>query len=250
MAVALTGRILSFGGGVNTVALLLELVARRDPFEEVVFADTQGEWRETYNYLTRYVRPFCADNEIPFTVVLGDEDKLGTVSLEEWCLRERKTPSRRHRWCTDRFKIRPIKDYVRKTYGKAVCLMGIDYDEITRIHEPHYSEISNIYPLVDWKWTRTMCERTILRHGWMVPRKSGCWYCPFQRVHDWRALLVGHPDLFGRAETLERNSESYPRFVLSGTNKPLARLKVRFGDGFAKIEDFLEEPCDSGYCFL
>ena len=43
--------VLSFGGGVNSVALMVVLLQEGLPFDEAVFADTGGEVPETYQYL-------------------------------------------------------------------------------------------------------------------------------------------------------------------------------------------------------
>jgi 3'-phosphoadenosine 5'-phosphosulfate sulfotransferase (PAPS reductase)/FAD synthetase len=43
--------ILSFGGGVNSVALMIWLVENQQPLDEVIFADTGAEVPETYGYL-------------------------------------------------------------------------------------------------------------------------------------------------------------------------------------------------------
>lgn len=249
-------RILSFGGGVNTVALLLLLEQREVVYEGVVFADTEGEWPETYAYLKTYVLPFCQENDISFNIVHADKEKLGVTSLEEWCLKNESTPSRMHRWCTDRWKIRAIREFVRERFGRAICLMGIDYDEVHRMHQPHYAQIRSEYPLVEWKMTRLYCQNVIESHGWPVPSKSGCFFCPFQRNDVWRELFLTHPELYERAEFVERSNRGYPEWVLSnakrgGKGVPLSELKVRFGHGFTQLEEFMqEEPCDNGWCEL
>jgi len=69
-------RFLSFGAGVQTTALLLI-----DTFDEVIFADAQGEKDPTYDYMEKYTKPYCEEKGMRFTVVQRKE------SLEQFCLR-------------------------------------------------------------------------------------------------------------------------------------------------------------------
>jgi len=54
-----------------------------------------------------------------------------------------------------------------------------------------------------------------------------------------------------RARRLEENQQHYPRYVLSGTGLPLSRLASRkFGEGNYKLDSWLDETCETGFCFL
>ena len=55
-----TRHVLSFGGGVNSAALMVVLLREGLPFDEAVFADTGGEVPETYQYLET-ARQYLAD---------------------------------------------------------------------------------------------------------------------------------------------------------------------------------------------
>ncbi len=240
---------MSFGAGVQTTALMVT-----DHFDEIVFADTGAEWPETYEYLEKIVLPYVQEHNIKFTVVRGQETLEGKLAttLEDYCLQRRITPSRQHRWCTDRYKIKPIRKYVKAQGWElpATSVMGISYDEFHRMHTPHWHEYTFEYPLVDKRLTRQDCERIIKEHGLPVPRKSGCYYCPFQRIAMWKELYLNHPDLFGRARQLEEVSKSYPKYVLCGNGKSLAQIAGRLGEGSHSLDDFISEPCDQGYCMV
>ena len=60
--------VLSFGGGVNSIALMVVLLREGLPFDEAVFADTGGEVPETYQYVETATQ-YLADHEVPLTVV-------------------------------------------------------------------------------------------------------------------------------------------------------------------------------------
>jgi hypothetical protein len=78
-------------------------------------------------------------------------------------------------------------------------LLGISADEAHRQPE-------RIRPLVERGIDRRQCTQIILEAGLPVPRKSGCWLCPFQKLSQWRELYIRHPDLFERAARLEEAS--------------------------------------------
>lgn len=240
-------RFLSFGGGVQTTALLL----MRDivPFDEVVFADTGNEWPGTYEYMEKWSKPYCEEHSIPFISVRNSDYD----SLEDMCLQKKITPSRLQRWCTDKAKIRPIRKYVKEHLdGKAVAVMGISFDEYQRMHDPHWNEYTFEYPLIERHITREMCKDIIRKHGWPVPPKSGCWFCPFQRAKQWKELYQTEPLLYKRAITIEENSSGFPEFHMIG-DRSLRSLASKFGDGTKKLEEFgleYEENECGGNCML
>ena len=61
---------LSYGGGIQTFSLLVMIQHGIIPIvDEIIFADTGLEKRETYDHIETVVRPICQSLEIPFTVV-------------------------------------------------------------------------------------------------------------------------------------------------------------------------------------
>lgn len=46
--------VVSYGGGVNSTALVIGLLERHQPLDCVLFADTGGEKPETYEFLSRF----------------------------------------------------------------------------------------------------------------------------------------------------------------------------------------------------
>ena len=86
------------------------------------------------------------------------------------------------RWCTREYKIIPLQRYCGAN--------GIEFDSLAvgiAADESH-RQPGKIRPLVDWGMTRDDCARTIASAGLPIPRRSGCWCCPFQTVAQWREL--------------------------------------------------------------
>lgn len=242
--------ILSFGGGVNTIAIL-HIPDVMGKVDEVIFADTGGEHPETYDYIRTYAEPFIKKLDIPFTVVRGHENADGVTveSLEEACLRWKIIPSRMLRFCTDKFKLKPIHKYLERYHGEEIhAVIGIAWDEAHRMNQSRWDSYIPEYPLVDRKITREGCIKIIREVGWPVPPKSGCFYCPFQRTKRWKEMRHSHPDLWNRAITMEENGSRFPDFLISNFNVPLRRVDARMG---LDLDNFIEEDEEcGGVCFV
>ena len=198
--------ILSFGAGVNTVALMVMLVRDRAPLDGVVFADTGGETPDTYESV-KVARGYLGEFDIPFTIVKAHHrgtDLYGTA------LRRQVIPSVQWRWCTRDFKVNPIHRYYRELGGHVNQYVGIAFDEVHRIRDSRETYVTNLYPLVDQRLTRQDCIKIISEAGLPVPEKSGCYFCPFNSTQRWTRILKRHPDLFTKAIELEENSKHFP----------------------------------------
>lgn len=227
----------------NSTALLHVLLDEGLPIDEVVFADTGAEKPETYAYMAEWILPFLAARGVPYARVAAKE------TLEERCLRGHTVPDRRYRWSTRDYKIRPITRHLRPHAERGVTVyIGIAFEELDRMRDGHRPWITNAYPLVDRRIDRAGCEAVLRAKGWPVPPKSGCYFCPFARISEWRDLLERHPDLWARARRIEENGSKYPEFSLvRGT---LAQLEERFRrEGRQLTLDAARGDCDGGYCF-
>lgn len=183
---------LSFGAGVNSTALLLLLVDEGVKFE-AVFSDTGCEHPETYDHLQR-----MKDEGYKFTWLRPEVS--GTTTLYDYLMKYKTLPHWKRRLCTVKWKRAPLDKYV-----KTPCTMyiGYDYEERRRRHLRDRKGIHFEYPLIERLITRQGCEKIISEHGLPVPRRSGCWLCPFQPLADWKRLRDNHPALFKKAIALE-----------------------------------------------
>lgn len=231
--------ILSFGAGVNSTAQLVLHLQGLLHFDALIFADTQGEHPQTYTYLEEVVKPACIENDLPLHIVTN-----GSLYDDYW---DRNIiPFRRFRSCTDKYKIRPIRRFLKTQYGEDfVTSLGIDYGEKHRSMK--YEGVFE-FPLIENKIDRQGCKDIIKEYGWDVPIKSGCFFCPFTTKRGWLRLLSENRDLFLRAEAFEKNCRAYPKYTL--TNKPLERIRESV-DNQTSLSNWVEvegEPCL--YCHI
>ena len=176
----------------NSTALMILLREKGMPFE-AIFADTGCEWPETYEHIAR-----LKEAGWPITTVRGSEG--GIENIYDYGLRYRILPSVWNRWCTTKFKTKPIYAY---TETPAVMYLGIDAGEEHRAKPSRQKGIEYGFPLIEWGIGRQGCIEIIKKTGMAVPPKSGCWLCPFQRTGQVRLLRDVHPELYCKVKILE-----------------------------------------------
>lgn len=191
---------LSFGGGVNSVALYLYLIEQKIEFESV-FVDHGTDWPETYEYLDMFQEWIMDRDYTPITVLKPEKG-----NLYDYCWDHRMVPSGFQRWCTRIFKVEVLLNYY---CGQGFEFIGIDADEKRRAKIQTRKGFEARYPLIEADIGRRECKKLILSHGLPVPMKSGCYICPFQRVNQWKELRRKHPDLFCKASQLEQRNIEY-----------------------------------------
>jgi 3'-phosphoadenosine 5'-phosphosulfate sulfotransferase (PAPS reductase)/FAD synthetase len=233
----LTKHILSYGGGVNSVALLLHLLEEKEPLDEIIFADTGGELPETYTYL-KIMKKYLEEYNIPFKLVTS---KSG--SLYERCERRRVIPSQVWRWCTRDFKIIPIYAYYRSLGTQVNQYLGISYEERDRKRESGASYVSNIYPLIEEKITRDECIDLIKKAGLELPVRSGCFFCPFNSVSRWVEIYKKHSNLYTKAVALEENSKHFPKQKLMKLSLDTLKNQLEKRESLPQIQ--ITKPCGS-----
>jgi hypothetical protein len=197
---------ISFGAGVNSVAMAIMLIEDgwRGP---IVFADTGSEWPETYCYV-RIFNAWLKERGLEITV-LAPEQRQGetAIPLYDYCWQKGIVPYLAARWCTDKWKIKPLSRWCRAREDQdneyMDRLLGFAADEA---HRAKLIE-GRRYPLVEEGITRRECQRIIARAGLHVPIKSGCYFCPGQRLDGWRRLYYEYPDLYEKAARLEENAD-------------------------------------------
>lgn len=211
--------VLSFGGGVNSTALLCGLWERfRSVPDLVLFADTGGEREHTYEHV-RVMEKWVLERGGGFeTVTNADPEgkRHGHKSLEDECHRNQTLPSLAFgfKGCSAKWKRQPMDRFLREhpmvlnSWSQdqpVVRLIGIDADEAHRSKDIDGGKQWRYErPLVDWGWGREECIEAIKRAGLEVPKKSACWFCPAMKKHEVLDLAERNPDLFDRAAKMEQ----------------------------------------------
>ena len=212
--------VVSYGGGINSTALIILLVKKKIPLDYVIFSDTGNEMPETYEYLD-VIKRYLSRRNIPLEIVHvrnGD-------SLSDRCLRRKVVPSQIWRWCTRDMKVTPIHAFYRSLKSHVYQYMGIDYNEIHRMKPSREEYVTNLYPLVDYKIDREECVCIIKQARLPVPVKSGCYLCPFNSMTRWAEIYKKHPDLYRHAMKIEENGKHFGSQTLAPKGYTLRRLE-------------------------
>lgn len=210
--------IVSYGGGVNSTAMLIGMTARGIPADCIIFADTGGERPNTYSY-TKYFSKWLKQNGMPEITIVARVDQNGDIlTLEQNCLENRILPSIAYGFkkCSLKFKVQPQDKFcnnhqeMRATWRrgeKVIKYIGIDAGEPQRAKFNEDEKYIYSYPLIEWGWGREQCINIIEGAGLCKPGKSSCFFCPSMKKHEILSLKQNYPDLLERALRLERNAE-------------------------------------------
>lgn len=259
----MTYRAFSFGGGVQSMAVLVLAAQGRIQYDAFVFANV-GEDSEnpaTLAYLTDIARPYAAKHGLLLEEVRWVRRDGGFVSLYDAATAPTKdvpipawlgSGAPGNRKCTERWKIGPVARYL-KAHAPAVLGMGISLDEIQRVRtNSGFTHYTVEYPLIDLHLRRRDCVAIIEGAGLPVPPKSSCWFCPFQSPRRWQAMRHAQPEQFAKAVTLEktinakRSALGRDAVFLSSDGKPL--MDATSNDRQLEMFSTVEDACDSGYC--
>ncbi|MDR7279891.1 phosphoadenosine phosphosulfate reductase [Catenuloplanes atrovinosus] len=193
-----TLRVVSYGGGVQSTALLALAAADRIDFRTLVFANVgaDSEHPSTLAYIRDVAGPYARRHGIELVerrrtrrdgtteTLCGRLTRAGSRSLPISVRMSNGAPGTRS--CTADFKIKVLAGWLRENGATparpATVAVGISLDELHRVHnrrEHRYERVT--YPLLDLRLDRSACLRIIREAGLPVPGKSACWFCPFTR---------------------------------------------------------------------
>lgn len=209
----------SFGGGVNSTAMLIGMVERGERCDLILFADTGGEKPHTYEHIERFSKWLQFVGMPPIQTVKKVRQSGAIHALEEDCLEKHMLPSIAYgfKTCSQKFKIQPQDKYCNNLVAckaawaageKVIKLIGYDMDEPHRTVKLYDDDkYSFRYPLIEWNWGREECVEAIMRAGQRVPDKSACFFCPSSKKSEIMELRRIYPDLAKRAVAMEQNAQ-------------------------------------------
>lgn len=257
-------RVVSYGGGVQSTALLVLAAQRRIPHRTFLFANVgeDSEHPDSLRYVREIAAPYAEAHDIEL-VELHKVRKGETDTLRQAISRGRRViPFRRYkdgppmsRACTSEWKVGVVaKELKRRGATKAspaLVALGISVDEIQRAQDgvdPRNPTQRREYPLLGLGMHRRDCAAAISDAGLPVPPKSSCFFCPFHDAEAWRTLKRNRPDLFAQSceveAELSASSKDGRVVFLTRSGLPLADAV----DDQAQLPG-MGDDCDSGYCF-
>jgi 3'-phosphoadenosine 5'-phosphosulfate sulfotransferase (PAPS reductase)/FAD synthetase len=247
-------QVLSFGGGVQSTAMVLLIKEGKLPKPDlIIHSDTGSEMPHT-EPIIKAIENISNELNIPFKIVKSHRGRLHQDYINRSTV-----PVVGIRSCTLNFKVFPQRREIRKIVGNnkgvllAECWLGITTDEEKRRIDSDLKWIGNKFPLLDdYRLSRKDCLEICIKHNLNV-KKSGCFCCPYQGKKGFINLYRNHPDLFDICLTMEKNYQN--RFKVKKSLTPnLSTLKdLQISDLFTFGGEIIQEDesnCNSGGCFL
>jgi hypothetical protein len=111
------------------------------------------------------------------------------VSLDGLIRRQNALPNWRQRWCTRILKIEPFAAYLA-TQAPAICYVGLRADEPLR-EGGDYRAVPHVYqryPMREWGWNLSDVHSYLEHRGVIIPKRTDCRKCFFQRLIEWYEL--------------------------------------------------------------
>ena len=222
-------RIISYGGGVQSTAMVIMAATRNPEFEAAcggpidaaLFSNVgdDSEHPATLDYVRNVIQPWAAEHGLPVEI-LTRQDKNGNdrTLYGDMINRDRMlaipmpvrmangAPGRRT--CTVDYKVKVIHKWL-KAHGAsaenpAIQAIGISTDEFQRASDRHEPFERRIYPLITMGMSRQDCLNVPETVGLPTPGKSSCYFCPYHRPAVWSEMRRDEPELFWKSVELER----------------------------------------------
>jgi uncharacterized protein YbdZ (MbtH family) len=222
-------RALSLGWGVQSFTLAAMVALGELPAADIVIdADTHHEKRRTYAFKQRWA-PWLAAHGLHLVTVSDPSAQSGAAANRSGGIfipaftYNGQTKGQLRRQCTSRWKIRPIRRYLKAQRGpkpsrgprRPVELwLGISTDEAGRMRDSDAKYITNTWPLIEMQLSRSDCIAWLEAHGLEIPPKSACTFCPYQTMAAWNDLAQEEADLQEAISMDRRIRKARPPFDL------------------------------------
>lgn len=233
--------IVSFSGGKDSTAMLLMMLEKGMPIDDIIFCDTGAEFPAMYEhikqvekYIKRPITILKAKYDYEF-YLLHYEKKTRKGEIKKGL----SFPDAKIRWCTAYLKRDVFKRYLKKYKGEEIKqYIGIAYDEPKRIKD-------KCYPLYDWQITEKQALEYCYSKGftWGGLYKNfnrvSCWCCPLKGINELRKLRKFYPDLWDKLKDWQTKTSR--KFT---PNASVFELEERFAkeDRIAKWKEENEIP--------
>lgn len=234
-------RILSYGGGLDSFAMLVEAIKRHDLPDVVCFIDVSngdrdrvntdpGEWPGTYRHMREVAIPLCEAHGIEFVWLDTTRYPVRDAgSLFEWLWARGQIPvAGPNRICTRVAKVERFEKWATERWPAQEIEVWIGFEageEARAAKDPNAGKTSswrrNRFPLMEWGICRCRAEKLVRAAGYPVPRKSACVFCPYGSKGDWQTFARELPTEFARTAQMELQKP------LTGNGKKLSIMGYR-----------------------
>lgn len=228
--------------GKDSLAMILRILEKNMPLDEVIFFDTGMEFDSIYHNRDR-IEQLLKERGIKYTELRSKNTFLYDMLVRpvkyrkpeekeypyhygyEWC------GARGIRWGTSG-KLSAIQNHYKENYdGEEIFeYVGIAVDEPDRVKD----DIHKIYPLVDWNMTEKDCLQYCYDKGfdwnengielYSVLDRVSCWCCQNKNLKELKNMYMYLPDYWQRLRGLQSRIDT----PMKGEGKSVFDLEERF----------------------
>ena len=214
--------------GKDSLAMLLMLIEKRYPLDEVIFFNTGKEFDAIYN-LRDKIKPLLEAKGILFT-------ELKPAKPFDYLMFEHKTKSGKtgYGWCGGvcrwgtTYKVAALDKH-----GKdAFVYIGIAADETARLKKEY--SVNKLFPLAEWGMTERDCLEYCYSkdYGWdengvelySILDRVSCWLCRNKNLRELKGIYLHLPDYWQKLKDIQALLPE----PMKGNGKSVFDLEKRF----------------------
>ncbi len=209
--------IASVSFGKDSLAMLLLLIEKKEPLDEVIFYDTGMEFQSIYETRDRVLELLKSKN-IKYTE-LKPKQPFEYTMFNKTVKHRNGTRSKGYSWCGGRCrwgtteKNKTISTYLKNNYGESYReLVGIAYDEPNRIKQ----DVHKLYPLYDLHFTEKDCLSYCYKRGFCweedgirlydILDRVSCWCCANKNLKELRNYCKYLPTYWNKLKKFQRRT--------------------------------------------
>lgn len=201
--------IVHFSGGKDSTCMLLMMLEKGMPIDEIIFCDTGMEFPQMYEhidkveqYIGRKITRLKAEHSYEHMMFEHEKTKGKRIGKKGygWA-------TMLARWCTAYLKTQPTKQHLHNV--NHLSYIGIAFDEPKR----HGNIADNIvHPLFDWHITEAEALSFCYEHGFTWGglyrdlKRVSCWCCPFKSLDELRVMYHKMPCIWERLKDMDNRA--------------------------------------------
>ena len=209
--------IASVSFGKDSLAMLLLLIEKKEPLDEVIFYDTGMEFQSIYETRGKILE-ILKNKNIKYTE-LHPKKSFEYTMFDKPVKHRDGSSSKGYSWCGGRCrwgtteKNKTITNYLKENYGDEYReLIGIAYDEENRIKNDYHK----VYPLFYWKMTEKDCLNYCYENGyfWLedgirlydILDRVSCWCCANKNLKELKNYYKHLPKYWNKLKQIQKRT--------------------------------------------
>lgn len=208
--------------GKDSLAMVLKLIEKDYPLDEVIFFDTGMEFQAIYNNVEKLSK-ILIDKKIKFSI-LKDKYSFEFNAFQREVHKKDGTTKYGYDWCGGMRrwgtagKLSAINRHYKENYGDEVVVeyVGIAVDERDRVEKYRLQRTKSVklYPLVEWGMTENDCLNYCYKQGWnwkengidlyQILDRVSCWCCVNKNQKEIKNIMMYLPEYWEGIKVYER----------------------------------------------